>query len=93
MWNKYIKKILYISLIVYFIFWFVDLWILEEGRLFEWILFSNGKVQAPVEIALFFPRSKFVPMWIMPIDPQIVLAKDSPDVPQIKISWLNIYNK
>jgi len=52
----------------------------------------NGKEQPIIEIGLFHFNESYIPIWIVPLNSEIVLSNNSPEVPKIKISWLNIYN-
>ncbi len=164
MWNKQVKRILFVFIFVYVIYWFHNLWIREEGELLNWFVFShrnclkyveqeayvmtkegvadflskpenkpfqvtknelkhelrnredlylllrvkndpdgpqtvwgrivvtiNGKEQPPIEIGSFHYNGSYIPLWIAPLDPEVVLSNKSPEVPKIKISWLNFY--
>jgi hypothetical protein len=53
----------------------------------------NGKEQPPIQISSFHYKEEYLPIWIVPLNPEIVLSNNSPEVPKTKISWLNIYNK
>ena len=166
MWNKKIKRIALVLITIYFIYWFHNLWVREEGEIYNWYVFShrsylkfveqeafvmtrerlaeflskpenqpiqetknelkqeikggedlylllrvqnkpegapivwgrivvtvNGKEQPPIQIDSFHFNESYIPIWIVPLNSDIVLSNKSPEVPKIKISWLNIYNK
>ena len=53
MWNKKVKRILLAFFSIYFIYWFHNLWVREEGEILNWYVFSHRSYLKFVEQEAF----------------------------------------